>query len=436
MPKDKIAVHLMKKNYANKFCQFQRIFLSLVLIGVYMFTPNSSKGLGVLTHEAVVDAAWEKTILPLLKERFPQSTEEELTNAHAYAYGGAVSPDMGYYPFGNPYFTDLVHYVRSGEMAEALLTEAQTLNELAFAIGFLSHYYADNYGHPEATNISVPLIYPKMQRKFGDTVTYAENKISHMRMEFGFDVLQTARGNYASKDYHNFIGFKVDTAVLSRAFQKTYGISLKKTFHGHLSFTVEFFRFMVANVFPLITRTAWARRKSDILKVDSTATAKSFRYKNRIREYNKEFGKGYQSPGFFPTLLSVFVRIIPKVGPFRALKFKVPNEKSEKYFVESFDALVARFEKNVKQVNNPGFSLKNFDFDTGELSQHCEYTIADGTFNKWLLELSDNNFEMASDPIKKDILSYYSGFKKLPVETQCKKCREVFATLQELRETE
>jgi hypothetical protein len=285
------------------------------LLCVFIFFPFCGKGFGVLTHEAIIDALWEKTILPLLKTKYSSSTADDLKEAHAYAYGGAVTPDMGYYPFGSPLFTNLVHYVRSGDMAVALLNDETNINQYAFALGFLSHYYADNYGHPIATNRSVPLVYPKLRRKYGSVITYAENKISHMRMEFGFDVLEVAKGNYASQSYKDLIGFKVDTSILSRAFLETYGLNINDVFKKRFSLAVESFRWVVANIFPVITRAAWASRRSDIIKKDSTATGRNFRNKMRQREYDKQFGTGYKHPGFFPTIASFFIRVLPKVGP-------------------------------------------------------------------------------------------------------------------------
>jgi hypothetical protein len=205
------------------------IFLFLTLsLGLLFTVPCSAYS--VLTHEAIIDGSWEKSILPLLKLKYPNSTEEQLQEAHAYAYGGAIIQDLGYYPFGSKFFSDLVHYVRSGDFVNALLDEATDVNEYAFAIGALSHYVADNYGHSLGTNIAVPLTYPKDQEKYRNLVTYAEDRITHLRMEFSFDVLQTVRGNYASLAYHNFIGFKVSRNLLERAFMKTYGLDIKDVF--------------------------------------------------------------------------------------------------------------------------------------------------------------------------------------------------------------
>jgi len=364
--------------------------------------------LGVLSHEAVVDAVWDKSILPLLKSRYPSATKDDLKNAHAYAYGGAVTPDMGYYPFSSHLFTDLVHYVRSGEMVEALLKDATNLNQYAFALGFLSHYDADNYGHPLATNKSVTIVYPKLGKKYGSVITYAQNKISHMRMEFGFDVLQTSKGNYASQAYHDFIGFKVDTSVLARAFLETYGLDINEVFNNHLSMTIEVFRLLVANIFPLITKSAWALKSTDKLITEKTTTGKRFKYKMQVKQYNKEFGTGYKHPGFFPILLSLFIHVLPKVGPTRALRFKIPSPQAEKYFDDGFDTISLHYTANLKHLNPANIALKDKDFDTGKPTESREYSLADKTYSTWLLTLKKDNFKNVTTSIKQNILGFYT----------------------------
>src|SRR5215470_5427819 len=200
----------------------------IILLFVYGIRP--CKAYSVLTHEAIIDANWDKVLLPLLKQKFPNSSAEAIKEAHAYAYGGSVVPDMGYYPLGSKLFTNLIHYVRTGDFIEALFNDAQNINEFAFAAGVLCHYYADIYGHKLGINVSVPLIYRKMRKKYGDTVRFADNHISHVRTEFSFDVLQTARGNYASTAYHDFIGFKIAEPLLRKSFEETYGLDLNELF--------------------------------------------------------------------------------------------------------------------------------------------------------------------------------------------------------------
>ena len=165
----------------------------------------SCSGYSVLTHEAIIDAAWKDSIVPVLLKRFPNATPEQLLQAHAYAYGGAIIQDMGYYPFGNAFFSDLTHYVRSGDFVLALIEESRDLNEYAFALGALAHYAADASGHPIATNRAVPMMYPKLARKYGPVVTYEDQPSAHAKVEFGYDVDQVAEGSYAPKAYHDFI---------------------------------------------------------------------------------------------------------------------------------------------------------------------------------------------------------------------------------------
>jgi hypothetical protein len=76
---------------------------------------DNSLAYSVLTHEEIVDLLWADDIRPLLLKRFPNLSEEQIKEAHAYAYGGAVIQDLGYYPFGSTEFSSLVHYVRSGD---------------------------------------------------------------------------------------------------------------------------------------------------------------------------------------------------------------------------------------------------------------------------------------------------------------------------------
>ncbi|MEO7265937.1 MAG: zinc dependent phospholipase C family protein [Ferruginibacter sp.] len=395
-----------------------------------MLMPFSSQALGVLTHEAIVDAAWNSSILPLLKQRYPAATEEDIKLSHAYAYGGAVAPDMGYYPSGSKLFTNLVHYVRSGEMVNALIRNADNLNQFAFALGFLSHYNADNYGHSLATNISVPLLYPKMLSKYGENVTYADDKLSHTRMELGFDVLQVAKGNFASQSYRDYIGFKVDTTVLSKAFKEVYGLDINDIHDQHFFRSVEIFRWVVANVFPLITRQAWATKKKAILEQDSTATAQRFNFKMRQKVYDKNFGTGYKRPGFLPTLFSFLIRVLPKVGPLRPLKFKVPTVAVEKKFAQSFDTIMHHYTMDLKKISGNGQEKKDIDFDTGKPTALCEYTLADETYADLLFALKANNFNQMPFSLKENIETFYKGSKNF---SGGKHCIAFWTALSELR---
>ena len=404
----------------------------ILLLALVFLTCNYASAFGVLTHEAIIDASWDKSILPLLKEKYPQITTEQQKEAHAYAYGGAVAPDMGYYPFGSKLFTNLVHYVRSGDMVNALLKDADNINEYAFALGFLSHYIADNYGHPLATNLSVPLVYPKLKKKYGHVITYAENRISHMRMEFGFDVLEVAKGNYASQAYHDFIGFKVDTVVLSKAFFETYGLGINEVFNNHLPLAVETFRWIIANIFPTITKAAWSAKKNNIQTQNHTATSRSFTFKMRRKQYNKQFGKGYERPGVSAKLLSFFIRALPKIGPLRALRFKAPTPKAEKLFDDSFDTIMVHYAANLEQLPKRNLHPEDMDFDTGKPTADCEYSLADQTYCDWLLKLKGDEFKNADPQIRLNIIKFFHLNNSISTVAYSKKCAKFYNACKEI----
>jgi hypothetical protein len=382
-------------------------FIWMVAIGI-LGCPLTSRSYSVLTHEAIVDALWEKSIQPLLGRKYTGLTEEQLKTAHSYAYGGAIAPDMGYFPLGSRLFTNLVHYARSGEFVNTLFDEVQDVNEYAFALGFLSHYMADKYGHSIGTNRAVPLVYPKMMKEYGNWVTYGNDKTSHSRMEFAFDVLQTANGNYSSLAYRDYIGFNISRSLLERAFRKTYGLEINKVF-ADFSLAVIVLRWSVTSLFPVITKTAWVMRKNEILQLQPTATSRSFSYKMRSANYYQELGKKHDKPGLFASILSWMIRVMPKVGPLKNLKITEPGSTAEKYFIQSFDTALAVCASSMKTLNDANLHLINVDFDTGNNTAPGEYKPADITYGSLLLKLWKKRFNLLSEGLRQNILEFYSN---------------------------
>jgi hypothetical protein len=354
-----------------------------------------------------VDAAWDKTLQPLLVARYPDATPDQLKEAHAYAYGGSVAPDMGYYPFGSKFFTNLLHYVRSGDFVSNLIDESHDINEYAFALGVLCHYYADKYGHSIGTNRSVPLTYPQDKEKYGDYVTYEQDPITHIRVDFGFDVLQTARGNYASESYQQFIGFKIDTAVLNRAFIKTYGIRISDIF-GDFPLAVSTFRWTVKSFFPVVTRAAWASRKKDIQKSNPNITRKKFEYRMRNANYYHDYGKKRQRPGFFPGILAGIIRILPKVGALKDLKLTVPGPDAEKLFIQSFDTTTSHYTIALQKLRANNYHFTNINWDTGDDTYAGDYNLADESYGELLIKLKKQQFKNTNVALRKNILAFYS----------------------------
>lgn len=383
-----------------------------IAVAIPQVTPCYS----VLTHEAIIDQSWKDSIQPVLLKRFPRATAEQLREAHAYAYGGAIIPDLGYYPFGNKFFSDAVHYVRSGDFVEALLAEAQDLNEYAFALGSLAHYVADNLGHPVAVNRAVAIMYPKLRARYGDNVTFVEDPGAHLKTEFGFDVVQLARGSYASESYHDFIGFKVSKPVLERAFKRTYGLDADEVFIS-FDLAIATFRRAVSTVIPEMTKVAWETKKDEIEKASPGITRDKFMYKLSRADYEKEWGREYKNPGAFDKTLSLFFRVVPKVGPFRALSFKVPTPEAERMFIESFDQTLSRYRVLLNQTQAGKLNLQNMDFDTGEPTRAGEYKLADETFAALLKRLADNKFKDVTPELRQNIIAFY-GDLKAPIATK------------------
>jgi len=388
-------------------------FAALALL---LLPLSNIQAYSVLTHEAIIDSAWDANIKPVLLHRFPSSTPEDLVQAHAYAYAGCILQDMGYYPFGSKFFSDLVHYVRSGDFVLNLLTEAQDLNEYAFALGSLAHYAADNQGHSVAVNLSVPIEYPKLKRRYGNTVTYAQDKTAHIRVEFSFDVIQVSRGHYAPQAYHDFIGFMVSKPVLERAFRDTYSLELKDVF-GDLDLALGTYRHTVSTIIPEMTRVAWNLQKKELMKSDPGITRQKFAYNLSKSSYKKEWKENYKGPGIGARFLSFLIRILPKIGPLKALSFLPPTPKTNQLFEDSFNKTLDLFRQLLSDQEAKRLQLANRDFDTGELTRPTEYSLADDTYAKLAVKLAGHDQATIDAKLRENVLTFYKD-RNLPFATR------------------
>ncbi|MGB2591253.1 MAG: zinc dependent phospholipase C family protein [Candidatus Acidiferrum sp.] len=383
-----------------------RVLSLLVALCLFLIFPGEIDAYAVLAHEAVVDSVWKTNIRPLLLERFPQATKEQLKEAHGYAYGGAIIQDMGYYPHGNRFFSDLTHYVRSGDFVLALLRDASDLDGYAFALGALAHYAADNEGHRIGINRSVPLLYPKLKKKYGDSVTYEEDPLAHVKTEFGFDVLQVAQGRYAPDSYHDFIGFGVSTALLEQAFQDTYGLDLKRVLSDEDK-VLGSYRYDVSQLLPRATRIAWQLKKDEIMKDQPGMTKRKFLYNLSRASYQKNWGKDYQRPTFGEKVLAFLAKIIPKIGPLKVLQLKTPTPETERMFEASFNATLDRYREMLSQAGNGQLRLPNDNFDTGDETGPGKYRLNDETHAELLDRLAKQNFSGASPEMRAELLEFF-----------------------------
>jgi hypothetical protein len=369
---------------------------------------SESLAYSVLTHEALIDAAWKDSIEPVLVRRFPSATPQELLQAHAYAYGGAIIQDLGYYPFGNQFFTDLTHYVRTGDFVLALLEESRDLNEYAFALGALCHYAADTSGHQLATNRAVAIMYPKLAKKYGAIVTYDEKPSAHLKVEFGFDVDQVAEGNYAPTTYHDFIGFEVSKSLLERAFKKTYSLDMSTVF-GRVNLTLASYRHAVSKVIPRTTKVAWHLKKKELKQSQQTPVKAKYIYNISNSDYRKEWGDTYQKPGFFARLKALIVRVLPKVGPLSGLAFLPPPHDVEQLYMNSFNITLDRYRAMLLAQQEGRLQLPNDNLDTGGATVPASYKLADDTYARLLEKTSG---QAISDDLRRELLCYYADLEK------------------------
>ena len=378
--------------------------LALLLVTI-IFTGGGS-AYSVLTHEEIVDLLWADEIRPLILKRYPGLSEEQIKETHAYAYGGAVIQDLGYYPFGSVEFSDLVHYVRTGDFVRALLQQSNDADEYAFALGALSHYASDIAGHP-AVNQSVAIEYPKLREKYGNSIRYAQDKTAHLKTEFGFDTVQVARNRYASPQYHDFIGFQVSKPLLERVFPIVYGLELKDVLPRE-DLAVGSYRYSVSRLIPEMTQVALQTHKKELMHETPDFAKQKFLYRLSRSDYEKEWGKDYVKPGLGTRILSTLLRLMPRVGPFKGLGFNNPTPQTEDLYIKSINTTVDRYRVLLEEVRADKLVLPDYDLDSGNPTRVAEYSLTDDAYAKLLGQLAKGKFERTTPELRDNILQFYS----------------------------
>ena len=403
--------------------------LALVFAG-----PAEVRAYSVLSHEAIVDSAWDTNLRPLLLKRFPSATPEQLKEAHGYAYGGAIIQDLGYYPHGRFFFSDLTHYVRSGDFVLALLRDATDLDGYAFALGALAHYAADTEGHPIGTNRAVPMLYPRLEKKYGDIITYEQDRLAHVKTEFGFDVLQVAKNRYAPDNYHDFVGFGVSTPLLEQAFRETYGLELREVLENEEK-VLGSYRYDVSQLIPKATRVAWSLKESEIQKDQPGITRRKFLYNISRSSYRKNWGRDYKPLSLEDRVLAFFIRIIPKIGPLKVLQLKTPTPETERLFEAGFNTALDRYRQYLGAVaDGRPPDLPNQNFDTGTNTSPGEYWLEDKAQARLLDELAKQGFKGAAPEIRAELIEYLSHpDAPYAMKKKAKRWAKVQAELDELK---
>lgn len=412
----------------------RRRALSFVCLFLFLLsTAPPSLSYSVLSHEEVVDLVWADSIRPWLMQRFPNATRDDLRRAHAYAYGGSLIQDMGYYPFGNKRFSDLVHYVRSGDFVQALFAEAGDLNEEAFALGALAHYVADLSGHPYI-NRAVAVRFPRLRNKYGDSVTYEDDPKAHIRTEFGFDVTQVAKNRFASDRYHDFIGFAVATPLLERAFKRTYGIDFTDLMSNE-DLAIGTYRRSISKIIPEMTKVALLIKPADQVTEKNDRYRKQFLYHVSRSYYNREWGSQYRRPGFGARFLAFLFHLVPKFGPLRTLDFELPNTQTEDMYLKSMDVTLVNYRHLLAEVKTGNLQLQDRDFDTGGVTRAGEYKLTDDTYAALLDGLARRHFNSVTPELRANILAFYSNLNA-PIATKKHRTQwqRTLGELQQLRD--
>jgi hypothetical protein len=374
----------------------------------------------VLTHQAIIDTTWADCIAPLLQHQYPGGTPHEMNEAKSYAYGGAILQDMGYYPLGSTFFTNLTHYVRSGDFVRNLLRQARNRNEYAFALGALAHYAADNTGHPEGTNQIIANVYPDLKAKFGPIITYEQATVRHTELEFSFDVVQVAAGRFRSQAYHKAIGFRVSKPVMERAFRQTYGLEMKQIFFN-VNASVAMFRFAVNQLLPAAARAAWQNKHDEIRELSPRARRGDSLYHNNRRQYHREFGHDYERPGFGAHLMAGVLRVLPKIGPLKPYAFTLTDVPGAIQFHRSYRSSLARFctlthEQPADTTRT--LPLPDTNLDTGQPTRPTAYALADQTYGQLLRKLRKRKFEHLTPALRQTLLSYFANGVPTPAQEQ------------------
>jgi len=406
--------------------------LKTITLAALFFTAIPAVPYSVQTHQAIIDLAWKQSIRPLLLRKFPTLTEAQLQEAHAYAYGGSAIQDFGYYPFGNAFFSNLTHYVRSGDFVLSLLHNAHTADELAFAIGSLSHYIGDNFGHKDAVNQSVPVEFPKLEQKYGPSVNYAENPHAHVQTEFAFDINQLSKLRFAPSAYTKFVGLEVPMDLLRKAFFETYGLRLPDII-GTKQTSIRIYRYAVRRFLPNIARAETLLHKKDFPQDVPSPELDALAVDLRQAAADNNWEAYRQKPGVRSHLYAGFIYILPKVGTLKLLAIKGPTQQTEDLYIKSVNSSIKAMRLVLTNYDTIDHYISNRDLDTGDVVKPGAYRLTDETYAKLLATITKNPANVVPFQLKHDLVAYYAD-PQSPIETKKnpEKWAQVQANLQTL----
>jgi hypothetical protein len=412
-----------------------RRLLAITVLALFLGTPRPTGAYSVLTHEQLIDLAWNPSIVPVLLRRYPGLTPGQLEQAHSFAYGGCAIQDLGYYPFGHVFFSELAHYVRSGDFVERLLANARTPDELAFAIGAISHYVGDSIGHAVATNPSEAEEFPNLRKRFGPSIAYDDDPHAHVRTEFAFDIDQLSKHRLAPSAYLRRIGLSVSEDLLERSFYDTYGLPLQ-SIEGSRHSTAHTYHFAVRTLLPHIAYAENVLHRSRMPPDVDTAEFKQLEALLAEADFEKGWDAYRKKAGIGTYTLAGLIFVAPKVGVLSELAIRGPDAGSEQRYVVSLVASAHFYRATLDAIDdktgrrNP---VPNRDLDTGAPVRPGAYRLTDETYAELLHRLAADPTRLIPAGLKQDIEAYYAD-PNAPISTKQnpKKWAEVQADLKTL----
>ncbi len=405
--------------------------VAVVLAATLFATPDVS-GYSVQSHEQLIDLTWKSSIVPCLLARYPGLTPAQLNEAHAYAYGGSAIQDLGYYPFGNKFFSNLAHYVRTGDLVRAMLHDAQTPDELAFAIGALSHYVADSIGHADAVNRAVAVEFPSLAHRYGPSVDYAEGRHQHVQTEFAFDVNELANHRFAPRGYLEHVGLKLSVPLLRRAFQDTYGLDLYSVLGERGDALRQSYQFAVRRFIPRVAEAETVLHRH-AMPPDSSTPERAELTRQLAESSDANGWESYRrNPTFNTYLLAGIIVLVPKIGPLADLSIKGPTPATEQDYVVSLLKSADAFRHDLANLGATADLIANRDLDTGLTVAPGTYPLTDSTYARLLAVVVRQ--PVVAEALSANILAYYAD-PNSPIATKknAKQWAKVQANLATLR---
>jgi len=387
-----------------------RSYWRVAVLITALLSAADGRAYSVLTHEELIDLAWNDSIRPLLVAKFPKATEAQLIEAHSYAYGGSAVQDMGYYPFGKPFFSNLTHYVRTGDFVAWMLRNARSIDEYAFAIGALSHYLGDSIGHSEAVNPATAVAFPKLKKKYGEAVTYGESPHGHIRTEFAFDINELTNANFAPQAYLRHIGFRVPRKFLERAFVRIYGFDIHEVL-GRARPSLKSYRTSVRSFISGFAEAEVVLHRNQFPPHPDNEAYRTFQERVARTNYDRHWKHTYQEPGIGAHLLAALVFLVPKVGGASDLAIKIPTPETQDWYLRSVNRTVDVFRETLDKTRDPAdppISLANLDLDTGRGVALGDYALADQTYGQLLRRLTSRSERRIPEDLKRHLLDYYA----------------------------